>query len=75
MLIIPASLSLCICSLACSVDIFSLDHLKLNVQECSCIYRHMMEEAKGGTVTADPQLLETDDLLQTLLDACNMCSV
>lgn len=34
-----------------------------------------MEEEKGGAVAADPQLLETDDLLQILLDACNMCSV
>lgn len=75
MIIIPASRSLCVCCLACSVDIFSLDLLKLNVQECSCIYRYMMEEGKDGKVTADPQLLKTDDLLQIFLDACNMCSV
>lgn len=44
-----------------------MDHLELNVQECSCICGHMMEEGKGGAVTADPQVLETDDLLQILL--------
>lgn len=44
-----------------------MDHLELNVQECRCIYGHTMEEGKGGTVTAYPQLLETDELLQILL--------
>lgn len=34
-----------------------------------------MEEGKGGAVTADPRVLGTDDLLQILLDACNICSV
>lgn len=44
-----------------------MDHLELNVQEYRCIYGHMMEEGEGGAVTADPQLLETDELLQILL--------
>lgn len=44
-----------------------MDHLELNVQECSCICGHMREEGKGGAVTADPQVLETDYLLQILL--------
>lgn len=73
--IVPASLSLYVCCLACSVAILSLDLLKLNVQECSGFYRYIMEEGKGGEVTADPQLLKTDYLLQIFLDACNMCSV
>lgn len=49
------------------VYIFYRDHLELNVQKCRGTNRHMMEEGKGSAITADPQLLETDELLQILL--------
>ena len=49
------------------MDVFYIDPLDSNIQECRYIYGHTMEEGKGGAVTADPQLLETDELLQILL--------
>lgn len=44
-----------------------MDHLELNVPEYRCIYGPTMEKGKGGATTADPQLLETHELLQILL--------